>query len=149
MDNKQGKEFTMPSGAKLHVSMASFEDADTLKNAILQAANGLKVTQEILGIDMAKLSSDPDALTQMLGTLISAATSPTIKNAMFRCAARASYDNRKIDNALFDDPEVGEKAREDYYAICMRIAEVNVLPFFKKVLSRSRKPAAKPVAAHA
>ncbi len=143
---KQGKEFMMPSGAKLHVSMAPFEDADELKNAILKSANGLKVTQEILGIDMSKLASDPGALTQVMGTLINAATSPAIKDAVFRCATRASYDNRKIDNALFDDPKVGEKAREDYYTICMRIAEVNVLPFFKKVFSRSRKPSVKPAA---
>ena len=143
---KQGKEFTMPSGAKLHVSMAPFEDADELKNAILKAAKDLKMTEDILGIEMSTLAQDAGALTQLMGTLINAATSPDIKQAVFRCAARASYDKRKVDNALFDDPELGEKAREDYYAICMKIAEVNVLPFFKKVFSRSRKPTAKPAA---
>lgn len=143
---KQGKEFTMPSGAVLLVCAAPFEDADALKNAIIKSAEGLKITPEILDLDMGKLQSDPDALTQLMGTLVNAATSKDIKDAVFRCAAKASYEKRRVDTSLFDDPEIGEKAREDYYSICLRIAEVNVLPFFKKVFSRSRKPSVKSAA---
>ena len=144
---KQGKEFVLPSGAKLLVNIAPFEDADALKNAILKAAKDLKMTEEILNLELSTLRNDASAITQLMGTLINAATSSEIKDAVFRCAARASYENRKVNTALFDDPEVGEQAREDYYAICMRLAEVNVLPFFKKAFSMSRtKPSAKAAA---
>lgn len=135
-------EFTLPSGAVLTVTPAPFSDAKRLQNEIIRAAKGTGVGE----IDVAKLrtafNGQPEAALNMLAeTLASVVSSEAVDAALMKCAERAVYRvdgseaQRKVDRGLFDDPVIGDQARGDYYSICMRLAEVNVVPFFKAIFS--------------
>lgn len=119
------QDFDLPSGAKLHVSVAPFQDAKGLTKALLKATGGIKLADNPMEMDVSIIKD----------MLVSAATSDEVEASLFRCMERATYDKLKITPELFDDPAIGEKARRDYFSICSKIVEVNCLPFFDQTLS--------------
>ena len=128
-------DYQLASGARLVVSQAPFVDAFALHKALLASVKGTPLTDEQgrpleLG-NLAKM--DINALKDLC---IAAATSPEVQRTLDLCAQRATYNARKVDTDLFDDPKDGGKAREDYYEIAWKIIEVNALPFFKTTFSR-------------
>ena len=116
---------TLPSGAELDVTVAPFADADALTKALLKAVKGVELRADILQMDM----------TAIKDVVVGAATSDEVDRALFKCAERASYNGVKVSKGLFDDPEIGTQAREDYYHLCLKVIEVNCLPFFKAAFS--------------
>lgn len=118
-------DFTLASGSKLTVTMSSFDDADALQTALLNAAKGLKLPDNPMDVDT----------TDMIRTILEAATSKDVKAALFKCFERALYDGHKVGRPLFDDLEIGERAREDYYEMAIKVIEVNCRPFLKRVFS--------------
>lgn len=138
---KQNEIFKMPSGATLHVGRAPFENAGALMRAILKQMSGIKLSVNDLQKDMEELRKDPASIMAFIDKGISLATSDEVRTAAFACAASAQYSPRgnealiQVNRDLFDDPEFGDQAREDYYTIMYRLAEVNCKPFFVKTFS--------------
>lgn len=138
--------FDLPSGARLRVTPSPFADAKRLQNELWKAAKGSGVGE----IDLAKLREAYQkgqgdvgkVLAIFFDALLSLTSSDAVDAAVFKCAERAAYladgtdqTARKVDRALFDDPEMGTKAREDYFPIQYKIAEVNVGPFIRAAFS--------------
>jgi hypothetical protein len=129
------KEFKMPSGAKLTVSVCPFADANALLKALLKSAKGIGVPKDLLQADVSVLKD----------VLISAATSDDVEAALFKCGSRASYQNVKVTAELFDDTNLGEIARKDYYSIWSKIVEVNCSPFFEQTFSALKARLSTPI----
>ena len=141
---EQGKEYSLPSGSVLLVSRADFGDANRLKNEVLRAFKGQGVGE----LDLAKLkevftSANPAKSAVLLNTLVdrvmTLASSDEVEAAIFKCATRSVYKaegkDQNVTRKLFDDADIGERARGDYFVICARIIEVNVGPFFAPIFS--------------
>ncbi len=132
-------EIILNSGAKLVVTPAPFEDAHDLNAAILESMKGLSFSEKALEIDLNDMKSSADFFSQILDKIISIAISKNVKNALFKCFQRCSYDDVRVNANLFDDSKLGTKAREDYYMICFKVIEVNCWPFFLKTFSEFQK----------
>ena len=126
----ENNEFKLDSGAALLVTMAPFEDAKDLHDAVVKAflqAGGKEA--DIRDLDMGVF-------------ILTAGSSKEVERCLFKCGERAVYrhDSTEISSigvskALFDTPVVGEKARKDYYPIFFKIAEVNLTPFTQALFS--------------
>jgi len=119
-------DFQTASGAKLSVTQASFVDSMALHKALLASVKGLPLAQDITKMD----------LTVLKDMVVAAATSPEVEKALFRCAERATYESVRVNEELFDDQKIGNRAREDFYEIAWKVVEVNCGPFFKRTFSR-------------
>lgn len=119
------QDFELPSGGKLHVSVAPFQDAKALTKALLKASGMVKLAENPMDMDVSVIKD----------MLVQAATSDEVEAALFRCMSRATYDNLKITPELFDDQTIGDKIRRDYFLVCAKVVEVNCLPFFDQALS--------------
>lgn len=119
-------DFKLASGAKLSVTEAPFVDAMALQKALLASVRGVPLAQDIMKMDVSVLKD----------AVISAAISPEVESAVFRCADRATYDNIRVSEDLLNDPKIGTRAREDFYEIAWNIIVVNCGPFFKRTFSR-------------
>ena len=145
----EGKTFDLPSGAKLLVNVASFESADELKCAV--AGELLKLKPNLMpfqDLDLAApgtfMQAHPELLQTMIDAALTFATSKPVKAALWQCFEKAVYqpkggkgESLHLSYDLMDDPKIGEDARGDYHAICMRVAEVNLRPFFRSLFSKS------------
>lgn len=127
-------EFLLPGGNKFLVTPSSFEKAMALQKALLRATKGLPLAADPFQMDVSILKD----------AVVSVATSDEVEKAMFCCMESANYRDRRVSRDLFDDPKIGEQAREDFYLMCWHTAEVNCGPFFKKTFSRLRELAATP-----
>lgn len=138
---KKSEIFKMPSGATLHVGMAEFEKAGALMRAVLRQVAGMKLSAADLETELKTVGDTPDILMKFVDKAISMATSDEVRAAAMACAESAKYSPKgnealiAVDKQLFDDEEYGIQAREDYYMILFRIAEVNCKPFFAKTFS--------------
>jgi hypothetical protein len=144
-ENPNGKEFAMPSGAVLYVSIAEWGKVKPLHDALARALIGsginaneiaavLKGLQARLGLPGAE---DPKANKAEQITVL----------AVFACAEAATYSfdgtpEAKVQFKLaalgygvFDNPKCRLQARSDYYEICNAVVEVNCLPFAKALYS--------------
>lgn len=146
------QEFRMPSGATLSVTMSPYVSASALTKAILKCLRGLELTPDMVAVDLASLGQKPELLSQLLDKLLAVTTSDDVETAIFDCATRASYTvpgidgSARVNRELFDDPKVGDKAREDHYAIFLHVVEVNCKPFFKQAFSKLATPRKTPAA---
>lgn len=146
---QKAEQFKLPSGAELHVSMADFQSSDALMRSILKQLSGLKLSKEDMQRDIEELRENPSGIMVFFDKIISLVTSMEVRVAVFECAKSAKYAPNggaglvAINTQLFDDPEYGDKAREDYYTILYRIAEVNCKPFFAKTFSGLSMPKAR------
>ena len=138
-----GEEFTLPSGAKLYVSVSSFGNVKTLHDAVLGEMRGKGVEDlDLEQLEKAVKGKDTAGLGLFLDKIMSIVISKPVENAIFACAEKALYRHNgsiessvQVTRALFDDPKIMEKAREDFYAICMNIARINLQPFIKALSS--------------
>lgn len=122
--------FTLNSGAKLEVTESSFSDAYALEKSLISSVketnlSGLQVKKDIFDMDIDVL----------LKSVLMMATSPQVEQCLFKCFERATYNNLRINRGLFDDPKIGLQIREDFYEICLKVAEVNCRPFLKRIFS--------------
>ena len=127
---------TQNGGKKVEIKEASFKNACNLKKAVMKcllntdALRGVNI-ENLQGVDASKIF---DSLGQML---INMDTSEEFDKAIMACLTDCIYDGFfKINEQLFDDkPE----AREDYYEIVSKCAEVNLRPFFKSLVSELKQ----------
>ena len=148
---EQSQKFDMPSGALLVVTVAPFADAWALMRASLKTLKGLGLKQEDLKGDMGSILESPSMFTLIMDRIVDFATSPDVEAAVWKCATRALYvpagsdpafPGMRVGPQLFDDPEHGTRAREDYARIVAGILEVNCKPFLAKALSGLLRPKA-------
>jgi hypothetical protein len=132
-------ETQLTSGAKLTVAMAPFEDAIALYDAILKTIRGSQVSPEVLDTDignpMEMLRGNAALFTLAIDKGIALVTSQEVRQALFRCFLKATYNNRAIDKDLFDDPKIAEQAREDMAEMSKHVAILNCKPFWKGTFS--------------
>ena len=119
------QDLSLPSGAKHHITLAPFQDANALTKALLKTTVGLRLAENPLEMDLGVLKD----------VLVAAATSDEVEALMFKCLERSTYEGTKVTRELFDDIKMGEQARGDYYAMCANIIKVDCQPFFEKALS--------------
>jgi len=130
-------EFVTENGKKrVEINEASFRDAVNLKKAAFKCLlkmpdfSSLDVTT-LEGINTSKLF---ESLAQLI---INIDTSDEFDNAIMKCLSCCVYDGfYKIDENLFNDKA---EAREDYYEIVSKCAEVNLRPFFKSLVSELKQ----------
>lgn len=112
----QQEDIILKSGAKLHLSSAPWEKVVALWSAVKLVTIGQKENPEV-------------------GHLILA--SPTVQQAVRDVFPWSVYDNLKVYPGLFDEKDIGEKARGDYLEICEKLIEFNLRPFFLMTSSGS------------
>jgi hypothetical protein len=126
--------------ANIEIRVASFAEAMELKNAIAAViAKG--------GVDISGLPTDENSIKKLMSSevadvaasffepLIKALSAvdsdPRVYKAAFKCLRRCSYDGEMITENTFED----EDARGDYYMVMIDCLKVNLVPFFKGLLS--------------
>lgn len=141
---QQSKRFTLPSGAQLAVTVAPFADAMALLKEALKTLRGMSLNREDLEKEVSDIMKSPKSVSLILERVISFATSDGVQAALFRCFERALYipvnsptDNPglRVNQNLFDNPDYGSDAREDYAQMVVHVLEVNCAPFLAKALS--------------
>ena len=119
----------VPSGAKVEINEAPFEDADALKTAITKEYSGSNISMDY---DPKKTISQQNIDVSSFAKIIALVDSSTIvKAALDKCLTRCTYNGDSITNAVFEPTE----ARQDYYPIRIACLKENVLPFFASLLS--------------
>lgn len=140
---EKGKEFDLPSGAKLYVSVSAYEHAMGLHDALAQELRGKGVgTLDIVEVQKAMRGEGEEGLNVLVDKGLALAASKEVKAALFACADKSVYrpdgseaSSIKVSPSLFDHPEHMIQAREDFYAIFAAVAEVNLRPFVKALFS--------------
>lgn len=118
----------LPSGAKLEIQLAPFADSKALYQAFAAEATRLKVDPTV-DIDV-NLFKDIAAVSL---------SSKAIEAALTVCMKRCLYNGAPITADSFEPVE----AREDYLPACMEVAQENVAPFMKSLISQWKAQAGK------
>lgn len=141
-------DVTLKSGAKLTITPADFEDANALRKSVLRSVRGLQLDQQLLDSEMnvASVMGNPNLATMLIDRVLSVATSDDVEAAVFRCAARCSYEGVLVTKDLFNDPKSGQRAREDFHQMFLEIAKANLSSFFKQTFSVLKAFTATPAA---
>lgn len=113
-------------GKELKITLASFDEAMELHDALIQAAKGNN-------IDLPEsLDSDVD-VGSFLDAIASLVSSTEVREKLFACAKRCvlgeGEKTEKINREFFDDP----KHWKHYYPIMFEIAKANLSPFFENL----------------
>ena len=112
------KDVVLPSGAKLHISLASFAVSKALYQAVLEEAK--------------ELSVDPAAevdVNLFKDMFCAGFSSKKIEGCLNKCLEKTLYNGARITDATFEPIE----AREDYLTVCWEVALMNLLPFMKSL----------------
>jgi hypothetical protein len=121
------KEITTKSGAKLFVCHAAFEDG----LALVKSVNRVMLDQKLFG------GSGAETTLRLFGD-------SEVYACYLKCAEKATYNGRKINAELFDDPKAGESAGRDLLEVFDSIVHHNTSRFFP--LASSASSAQPPVA---
>lgn len=121
------EEFTSQTGKEVRIAPASFKEAMKLKSLVEKslAENGINLTK-IQDKELTEfLKGD------LLKSLLAVDSSIELHDQVIKCLEKSLYDNEKITVTTFDDLD----ARADYYEILVICLKVNLLPFFRTLLS--------------
>lgn len=112
-------EITLPSGARLKITLAPFLDAKALYQAILEELKGVPFsTQRELG--------------EVIKDIVCIGfSSPKIEKALNKCFERVTYNDLKIDKDTFEPAE----ARGDYMSVMIEVTKANIEPFLKSLFA--------------
>jgi len=127
-------EFITTNGQKkVTINVAPFKDMCALKSEAFKCLQNASIN--LKEIDTGT------ALDSIIGVLITADTSETFNNALFKCLSRCVYDEfHTITPQFFEDcPE----AIEDYYEIVAKCVELNLRPFWKSLVTAFKATIAK------
>lgn len=114
------KLITLPSGAKLEITVSPFAISKDLYHAVLEEAKEIKVSSQDQVFNVTK---------DVFCTLLS---SKKVEAALNECMKRVAYNSRKIDSETFEPVE----AREDYFLVCFEVAKENITPFMKHLYAQ-------------
>lgn len=113
-------EISLPSGAKLVITLPPFEVSKALLQAIAEEGKGVELDP---GSPVAALWKD---------VFLTAIASPKIEACIWKCMERATYNGLKITKDTFEN----EDARDDYLTICYEVARKSILPFTKSLSAK-------------
>ena len=119
------KEITTKGGAKLFVSHAAFEDG----LALVKSVNRVMLDQKLFGA----AGAGAETTLRLFGDA-------EVYACYLKCAEKATYNGRKLDSALFDDPKAGEEASRDLLEVFDAIVHHNTYRFFPLASSASSAP---------
>jgi hypothetical protein len=117
-----GKEFKTKGGASLFVSYVGFEDGVEMAKAV----NRVAMDSKLLGNQDRKL----ELTLRLFGDA-------EVYQRFMAAAKAATYNGKKVDAALFDDPKAGEAASADLLEIFDTIVDFNIARFFRGASSAS------------
>ncbi len=110
----------LPSGSKLEITLASFQEANALQKI---------VAKELIKM---KLDSNLEFNFNFFKDLICIAlASDEFERALKPCIKRCLYREARITEFTFEEYE----ARQDYNMLCFEVAKENLLPFVKGLSS--------------
>jgi len=112
------EEITLPSGAKLRISLSSFAVARDLFQAVMEELKSTKIS--------AGTEIDVNLFKELF---CSGFASKKIEKAVWECMKKALYDNQKITEETFEP----EAARGDYLTVMFEVAKANLNPFMKSL----------------
>lgn len=135
---------SLPSGAKLTLAIADFDQSMALMEAIaaeltkvktgmkfeLNLSNPAEAIANFMTGDMP-IDILKDGLCQLLA-------SPGVKAHLYECMVSCLYAGVKTEKACFE-PAI---ARQDFLPVAWEVIKLNVLPFFDGLKSKSPRPAA-------
>ncbi len=131
-------EFIGASGKKIIINPAPAADAFALKNAIHAKLHIPKINLDELKKGKGNISDkikDMD-VSEILATLaeniLTLDSDKDVNAALMGCLIRCTYDSEKIVLGTFDNIE----AREDYYEIIEQCVRINLVPFYKGLISK-------------
>ncbi len=132
-------EITVPSGAKVVIGEVSLEEALALQDEIDLALlpynqSCTKAIKSYFAMMTSKLENGEidihlkdiytlDGLPEMC---LAVKSSKRVRDRMFDCLKRSTYNDQKITVSTFDNVN----ARADYYPIFIACLKENILPFF-------------------
>lgn len=132
-------EITVPSGARVVIGEVSLEEALALQDEIDLAllpynqscTRAIKsyyamVAEKIDSGDNTIQFKDIYTLEGLPEMCLAVKSSKRVRDRMFDCLKRSTYNDQKITASTFDDA----KARSDYYPIFLACLKENILPFF-------------------
>lgn len=115
MEQDNGKEHTLPSGAILKIYPAPFADAKALYQELLAE------------LQKAKIESTDELHNLMKDVLFIGFSSKKIDAAVEKCLARCTYNDKRITAEVWEPTE----ARQDYIKALSLVTWANVEPFSK------------------
>ena len=120
---------TLPSGAILEATLASFEEGNALMKSVVKEVESLKISLGDLNLKNFDIESEMN--DEMINTIKNYAarmiSSEEIEACLWVCMGRARYDNQPIKKDLFEEAE----KRGDYLIIMKEVLVYNLVPFFK------------------
>lgn len=114
-------ELTLPSGAKLKITLAPFEDAKSLYQAMLEEMKGTKLDP--------KEQVDANFFKDLFCIALS---SKKVEQAVWKCFERVTYNDIKVSKDTFEP----ESARQDYFDVMYEVGRANILPFTKSLYAK-------------
>lgn len=123
--------FTAPSGARVQITLSDYSTSYDLLKAVLKAVRqggvASKVPDNVQLSDLGKFSElDIRDLGGFADAVIDVITSKEVEELVFRCMARATYDDQRITGPQFFDEE---KRRGDFLWVAYEVIKVNLGPF--------------------
>ncbi len=109
----RGKEFVLPNG-KLFVSYATAEVGIALFTAATDLLSKSSISKGTPDSELFVLLNSNEIIRKLV---------------MEECSKSASYNSRKVNSMLFNDPHIGNKACKDYAAIFTAIFAWNFSRF--------------------
>lgn len=124
-------DFITQNGTEVRINSATTKEVLRLKREVMRHLKNKGIINEVGAGNLTSIN-----LSDVLDLLIDIDTSEDFEKAIFDCLNSCIYDLQgkkiKITEQLFDDiPE----AREEYYEIMLKCAEINLRPFFKSLFS--------------
>jgi hypothetical protein len=113
------KEIDLPSGAKLKITPAPFEEAKTLYQAVLEEAKGVQFSTKD---EMANVYKDLFCV---------GFSSKKIEAALWACFKTVIYEDKRGPLKIDKDTFTPVETRGDYVMVCMLVAKENIDPFVK------------------
>jgi hypothetical protein len=125
------KEVVLSSGAKLEITICSFQVCNSLVKALLKQAKNIKIEGDMeLDLKEAIKGGQYNFFKDIVCSLIS---SDEIESLLFKCFERCLYNKKKVNADLFDNDI---DARGDYFEVAWEVGKFNVSPFTKNLLSK-------------
>lgn len=117
------KEITLPSGAKLKITLSPFAVSKALYLAALEE------------IQLVKLDANAEIESIFKDLFCLGFSSKKIEAKLADCMKRVTYNDQHITEDTFEP----ENARQDYMAVQFEVALANILPFTKDLTAQLRR----------
>lgn len=120
MENTGTRKLTLPSGAELTITLASFARAKALQQAVLKECGA----QIRIGDRFTMINSLKDFACIAL-------SSPAVGACLDECLKSCLYNATKISDATFEPAD----ARQDHPVVLYEVMQDNIGPFMKSLFA--------------